>query len=448
MATVNYYLKGAISEEKIKLLHTSDSLFLKKQQARPLQIFLKLSLGGERLQIYTKKRVAQKYWDREKQRADCQKLKTGGTTLNEWLFEFEKAVLDFAQTNENNLKHTTANDLKALLDKKILAKPSKTNFETYFNDYLAGQKTGDGHSLRLNTVKKYNGLKNHLIDFATESKRKLDVPGIDKDFLSEFKDYLIAYEKKLDDGTIKKLTDNTIAKNVKAAKSFIRFYMNKNVIKPFNIAEVKSVEREGAIFVLPIKQLIELQNEKLESDKLNKVRDVFCFMCWTGQRFSDIEKLKHSDIIINEKGEREWRLITQKNNATITVPITPYADKILAKYKKSESPLPTYSNQKLNEYLKELGEKVGLKNSVKVVKYYDGLKTEESLPFYEILTTHVGRKSYITNSLILGVPERVVKEVSGHKDEKSFRRYVQLADAYKSKEINKAFSIENISKFL
>jgi len=70
------------------------------------------------------------------------------------------------------------------------------------------------------------------------------------------------------------------------------------------------------------------------------------------------------------------------------------------------------------------------------------------VPFYEVLTSHVGRKSYITNSLILGVPERVVKEVSGHKDEKSFRRYVQLAESYKSQVIRKAFSKENIRKIL
>jgi len=224
--------------------------------------------------------------------------------------------------------------------------------------------------------------------------------------------------------------------------------MNKNVIKHFNIADVKSAEREGEIYVLPIKQLIALQNQKLENEKLARVRDVFCFMCWTGQRFSDIENIKHNDIVLNDKGEKVWKLITQKNNTHVSVPITPYAEQILKKYKKHETPIPVYTNQKLNEYLKELGKEVNFNSPVKMVKYYDGKKVEKTVPFYEVLTTHVGRKSYITNSLILGIPERVVREVSGHKDEKSFRRYVQLADAYKNNEINKAFSVENISKYL
>jgi integrase len=77
-----------------------------------------------------------------------------------------------------------------------------------------------------------------------------------------------------------------------------------------------------------------------------------------------------------------------------------------------------------------------------------GVVHQDKVFFYDVLTTHVGRKSYITNSLILGVPERVVKEVSGHKDEKSFNRYVKLADKYKSQVIRKAYSKENIQRIL
>lgn len=73
---------------------------------------------------------------------------------------------------------------------------------------------------------------------------------------------------------------------------------------------------------------------------------------------------------------------------------------------------------------------------------------EEYVPFYEVLTTHVGRKSFITNSLILGIPERVVKEVSGHKDEKSFQQYVKLVESYKAQKIEEGYSRDNIEKYL
>jgi len=60
----------------------------------------------------------------------------------------------------------------------------------------------------------------------------------------------------------------------------------------------------------------------------------------------------------------------------------------------------------------------------------------------------VARKSYITNSLMLGVPERVVREVSGHKSEKDFRRYINLANSFKDDMIRKSFSTDNLAKFV
>ena len=94
------------------------------------------------------------------------------------------------------------------------------------------------------------------------------------------------------------------------------------------------------------------------------------------------------------------------------------------------------------------GEQVKFAWPVKISRYYEGSLHQEQVPFFEVLSSDVGRRSLITNSLILGVPERVVKEVSGHKDEKSFARYVKLAENYKSQVIRKAFSKENILKIL
>ena len=68
--------------------------------------------------------------------------------------------------------------------------------------------------------------------------------------------------------------------------------------------------------------------------------------------------------------------------------------------------------------------------------------------FYEIMTAHVARKTFITNSLILGVPERVVREISDHKDEKSFRRYIKLADSYKTAKLFEAYSKDNVERTL
>jgi hypothetical protein len=68
-------------------------------------------------------------------------------------------------------------------------------------------------------------------------------------------------------------------------------------------------------------------------------------------------------------------------------------------------------------------------------------------PLYSIISSHIARKSFITNALILGMSETEVKTVSGHKDDRSFRRYVQIANHAK-KRVVQVFSRENIEKYL
>jgi integrase len=243
------------------------------------------------------------------------------------------------------------------------------------------------------------------------------------------------------------LSDNTVAKYLKTLKTIVRFYINKGEINYFELSSIASKEREGSIYVLSIKQILHLQNLNVENEALSNARDVFCFMCWTGQRYSDIEKIKRDDII-KRNGDLYWEFITSKTSEPIQVPLLEYAVSILKKYEDEDMPLPVVSNQKMNDHLKILGKKADFNEAVKVIQYFDGREQESYLPFHEILTTHVARKSYITNSLTLGVPERVVREISGHKDEKSFARYVKLAESYKNKVIQNAFSEENISKFV
>ena len=182
----------------------------------------------------------------------------------------------------------------------------------------------------------------------------------------------------------------------------------------YDMAQVVTKEREGEIYVLGYQELVDLQDMQIDNGRLDRARDLFCFMCWTGQRSSDYYKIKRDDIQPSLSGQLVWELITQKKQRKVVVPITEFAKKILDKYRLHISPVPTLSNHVLNRYLKELGQLAGLDRKVKRVKYHDGVMTETHVPFYEVLTTHIARKSYITNSLALGVNERTVRDISDH----------------------------------
>ncbi len=449
---LNYYLKGAMSDKIIADLKRSKEPTLNARLNKPLQVYLTLSGLGKRLQIYTKKRISQYEWDKDKQKVDIRKNKINGTEINEWLNSFQEALEKHNSINWNKGKTTTIEDLRNILDSITPsgAKKITNTFQEYFDLFLKEHKTNEGYTKRSRTIQKYMTFNNQLIEFTKIKRIRLELDSVDLNFLTSFKEYLVKN---------KNLSDNTVAKYIKTAKTLIRFYINKSLIKPFNLNAVKCVEREGEIYVIELKQLLKLQKYKLKNKRLEQCRDLFCFQCWTGQRWGDIEMIKSKDIITNRKGEKVWDIHASKTRKPIKVPLISYAIEILNKYKKDDKPLPTISMQKQNEYLKELGELVskdnigiakvdGFDQITKHVLHYDGIPQENYFPFYKILTTHVARKSYITNSLILGVPERVVKEVSGHKSEKDFRRYVKFADIYKDEMIRKSFSKKNISKFL
>lgn len=441
MATVNYYLKGSLSDENIKILEkTSEGkAVIKTYNYTPLQIVLKVSSRGKRLQVYTKRRIAPIYWNKDKQEFNPKKFHIQCAENNKWLHDLKDEVANLADEKERNESRITQDDLRNLVNHRILNKPSKKSLTDVFDIFLDKHTTQEGNSLKPLTIKKYRGFLNHLKKYAKAKNLPFNFDIFDQNFIYYFKDYLYGEQG---------LSDPTVLKNIKTSKVFIRHLVRLKLIKDLNLSEVKTTAKPGEIYVIPIDRIIEMQNKQIENLKLAQVRDVFCFMCWTGQRYSDIERLTWQDINKNESDELIWDLTTVKTRDRIQVPIIDYAFEIIQKYKKYENPLPHYSNQKINEYLKELGKLLKWDWIVKKVHYFNGQPNERSVPFHDVLTTHVGRKSFITNSLILGIPERIVKEVSGHKDDKSFSRYVKLAENYKSRIIREKFSKSNIEKVI
>ncbi len=452
MITINFYLKGAISDTNLKELTQAKDPGISELLNKPLQLYMMISGLGKRIQIYTQKRVSQYEWDKNKQRIDVRKNKITGEAINDWLIQIEQTILKKFSLFENEGISMQVEDIKDIVQTKspLVSNNSTTNIEQYFKRFIQDHKTSDGYSKKQRTVQNYNAFFTHLKRFSVAKRIPLIMDNFNKLFLIKFKDYL---------SSDLKLEDNTVSKYIKTAKTFIRFYINDGLVKPFTISEVKSNEKEGEIYIITLKQLIELQNYKIENQRLDACRDLFCFQCWTGQRFSDIEAFKIFDIKTNKDGDKTWDLYTKKTGENIKVPIIEYASKILDKYAKSKEHLPLISLQKQNQNLKELGELVskgdseqtkieGFDTMTKIVEYHDGIRKESYVPFYNLLTTHVARKSYITNSLIIGIPERVVKEVSGHKSEKDFRRYVNLASTYKDEVIRRSYSTENIEKFI
>jgi integrase len=156
---------------------------------------------------------------------------------------------------------------------------------------------------------------------------------------------------------------------------------------------------------------------------LERVRDVFCFSCVTGLRYSDLKQLRREHIKVDVID-----LTTIKVGNKVKIPLNPYSKAILEKYAKDDLPLPVISNQKSNLYLDKIGKLAGLTDKVEIVRKYGNQRISHVYYKHELVRMHCGRKTFATLSLENGMKAEHVMKIGGWKDYKSFKRYLNITD--------------------
>ncbi len=190
-------------------------------------------------------------------------------------------------------------------------------------------------------------------------------------------------------------------------------------------------------------EIIALTNEEFETlfymdlskdKRLAQVRDIFCFSCSTGLRYSDLDQLKREHI----KND-EIRLTVKKTKELLTIPLNIYSNTILNRYASMMNPLPMISNQNLNYGVHELCKKAGINEPIEIVRFR-GVKRESIIyPKHELISMHVGRKTFVTLSLEKGMTAEEVMACTGHKSYSSFKRYANVTEQRKKVVMTKAW---------
>lgn len=179
-----------------------------------------------------------------------------------------------------------------------------------------------------------------------------------------------------------------------------------------------------------------LMNCKYTTERLEKVRDVFCFSCHTGLRLSDILSLKKEHI---QNGYLTKYIV--KTRQKISIPLNKSALQILEKYQDLISgPLPIISGPKYNEYIKECCKIAGIDTPTTIARHVGNICTTSVHPKYKLITSHVARKTFTTLSLVKGMSETIVKQITGHKRDEHFRKYIKYTDENKKNEMDKAWN--------
>lgn len=293
------------------------------------------------------------------------------------------------------------------------------DFYEAFEEFIDVSK----HTKAKGTITKYITVKNFLKHFADHTKYPMRFDTINQRFEEKFMDYAFDERETL---------NNYYGKLISIIKTFMNWTLDRGYHSNIEFKKLKRVENEIEVIFLEKEELFKLYNYNFESEKLNKSRDFFCFGCFTGLRHSDINNMDQANI--REDFIQLSLIKTKTINHRIELNIP--AKEILNKYKDSiYSPLPKISSQKLNKNIQECCEIINLDNDITLTRHIGTKRIVKTFKKYQLITSHVARKTFVVSSLAFGMNERILRETTHHIDEKSFKRYVAISNFQKNKEM-------------
>lgn len=330
-------------------------------------------------------------------------------------------------------------------EKKLPEKAERKFFDTY-QQFLI--EAGEKNAWTEATYEKMAALKEDLMTF----KKNIKFSDITETWLTAFVHYL-RDEKHLktprkkkgdradyDSDDIIGVKNSTIDKKL----GYLRWFLNWATEKGYNTnLEYKSFKptlksTQKKVIYLTKEELAKIKDYDIPENKayLEPVRDVFFFCCFSGIRHSDAYNLKRNDV----KGDH-IEITTVKTADSISIELNKITKEILDKYKDIAFPdnraLPVIKNQPMNRDLKELCKLAGIDEEIRITTYKGNLRIDEVKKKYELVGTHTGRRTFIVNSLSLGIAPSIVMKWTGHADYKSMRPYIDIVDAIKASEMTK-----------
>lgn len=365
-------------------------------------LYTRITYSGRRAELSTSRRVNLQLWNTKsgKARGTSDEAKV----INRFLDSVRASLYEIHDRLLRENQKISASIVKDI----YLGKGEKQYMLLeIFQDHNDDMERLIGKGFTKGTLQRYNACKKHLEDYLSFRHKKKDIPveDVDHKFITGFDHYLRSE---------KDCAHNTAQKYIVNFKKIIRIaYANQWIDKdPFFHwkGSWKSSERE----YLTDSELQEMANKEFDIPRLELVRDIFLFCCYTGLAFADVKKLSADDIIMNISGKKWIKTKRQKTKSLSSIPLLDIPKAILDKYEghphvqSGKGVLPVLTNQKSNAYLKEIADLCGIKKN---------------------LTTHLARHTFATTvTLSKGVPIESVGKMLGHRSLKTTQIYAKVLD--------------------
>lgn len=377
-------------------------------------------------------------WDPETQRCVPRsfhgKYRVPAALINTELDRYADAVDEVFQQFDKKGQTPSVSEVRAELDRRLKVREAlEDGVFKAFDRYVIEKTERNRWSYRM--IKKMQGLKAKLRQWRPD----LTWEDFREGGLYDFVAFLRGQTRtNLDRDTgVSQLKDSTVDKHVSALRWFLAWayatqllpYGDYKTFRP----KLQMIDRP--VIFLEWSELMTLYNAELEP-AFAQVRDVFCFCCFTSLRYSDVYALRWADVF-----DDHIKVTTQKTDDSLVIELNKYSSELIGRYVDESYPddkvFPVLSNQKMNDRLKELCRLCGLARLVRVSEFEEGERVDRLVPKWKLMSTHAGRRTFICNALMMGIPPNVVMRWTGHSDYDSMKPYIAIADSVKAREMEK-----------
>lgn len=404
MGTINFYLKSA-----------------DKKGESP--IYLTYQKNGAKFRYFTKMKVLAASWRDQRVKANY----IGFSEINSILDDIQNSLKEIEREAVFAKKEYSIDTINRKFLLKFGALNNSSEFFNVYDKFVEDAKV----TRTLSTIIGYRSTKEKLLKYSKAKNIRITFESIDYNFYESFVNYMLR-----DLGNL----NNTVGKYIKNLKVFLLYALEHDYTKQtYNLKKFKVFNDEADTIYLTELELMAILRKDNLPKRLIPIKDVFCFSCFTGLRFSDIDKLCNTHI-----KENYLEIKAEKTKDSVRIPLNDYAKGILKRYrgKIEGKPLPTgMSNQKTNAYLKEIAELARINGLIRIEQFSGANRIVTNKQKFELITTHTARRTFVTLALEKGIRAEVVMAMTGHKSYKSFMKYVKITDKVMEQEMNRAWSV-------
>lgn len=382
-------------------------LKLANAKNRKAPLYARITVNGKRAELSLKRKITISNWDSGKNK--LKGLSNEVRLVNNFLEQIHSKLFECYQKLKNENKLVTSSIIKAHFLGNGESHHSLSDIIEYHNQHMKD-------SLRWGTQKNYFTTHKYIFCFLKQKHNTTDI------FLSELSyKFIIDFERFLrhQNG----MGNNTVMKHIERLRKMINLAYKMEWIDKDPFIKFKAKYQKKERTFLTLEELQTIENKDFGIPRLQLIKDLFVFSCYTGLSYGDVMSLTNENLCIGIDRKQWINSQRQKTSIPVKIPLLSKALEIIAKYQEHPSTInkktlfPIISNQKLNSYLKEIADICSIKKN---------------------LTFHIARHTFATTiTLSNGVPIETVSKLLGHSKITTTQIYAKVIERKVSEDMQK-----------